>query len=139
MKNVYYNNYSNLEYIFNLWAKTGLIGEKELVFFFTRYIVETEDIDAGRIEKLLKDKLKEEGVMPTLAQRWLEEGKLKGKLEGELINQREVVIKLLDKKFGLKEEEKEFIRSVTDRKKLDRVIEDILSCESKEELIGYLK
>ena len=96
-----------------------------------KYIVETEDINAGKIEKLLKDKLKEEGVMPTLAQRWLEKGKLS--------NQHEVVIKQLDKKFGLKEEEKEFIRSVTDRKKLDRVIEDILSCESKEELIGYLK
>ena len=61
MKNVYYNNYSNLRYIFNLWAKTGLIGEKE------------------------------------------------------------------------------YIRSVTDRKKLDHVIEEILSSESKEELLGYLK
>ena len=131
MKNVYYNNYSNLEYIFNLWAKTGFIGKKDLVVFFTRYIVEMEDIDAGKIEKLLKDKLKEEGVMPTLAQRWLEEGKLS--------KQREVVIKQLDKKFGLKEEEKEFIRSVTDREKLDRVIEEILSSESREELLGYLK
>ena len=135
MKNVYYNNYSNLEYIFNLWAKTGLIKEKELLIFFTKYIVETEDIDAGKIEKLLKDKLKEEGIMPTLAQRWLKEGKL----EGELLTQHDVVMKLLDKKFGLKEEEKEFIRSVTDRKKLDRVIEEILSSESKEELLGYLK
>ena len=139
IKNVYYNNYSNLRYIFNLWAKTGPIGEKELIVFFTRYIVETEDIDAGRIEKLLKDKLKEEGVMPTLAQRWLEEGKLKGKLEGELLKQHEVVIKQLDKKFGLKEEEKEFILSVTDRKKLDHVIEEILSSKSKEKLLGYLR
>ena len=77
--------------------------------------------------------------MPTLAQRWLEEGKAKGKLEGELLNQQDVVIKLLDKKFGLKEEEKEFIRSVKDRKKLDKVIEEILLCESKEELLSYLK
>jgi len=48
-------------------------------------------------------------------------------------------IKLLDKKFGLKEEEKDFIRSVTDRNKLDKVIEEILFNESKEELLGYLK
>jgi len=44
MKNVYYNNYSNLAYILNLWAKRGLIKERELVVFFTRYIVEKEDI-----------------------------------------------------------------------------------------------
>ena len=77
--------------------------------------------------------------MPTLAQRWLEEGKAKGKLEGELLNQQDVVIKQLNKKFGLKEEEKEFIRSVKDRKKLDKVIEEILFSESKEELLSYLK
>ncbi|RKX83135.1 MAG: hypothetical protein DRP57_08510 [Spirochaetes bacterium] len=131
MKNVYYNNYSNLEYIINLWAETGLIKERELVIFFMKYIVETENIDAGKISKLLKEKLKEEDVMPTIAQRWLR--------EGELLKQQEVIIKQLDKKFGLKEEEKEYIRGVTDRKKLDKVIEEILFCESKEELLGYLK
>ena len=77
--------------------------------------------------------------MPTLAQRWLEEGKAKGKLEGELLKQKEVVTKLLDKKFGLKEEEKDFIRSVTDREKLDKVIEEILFSDSKDELMEYLK
>jgi len=51
MKNVYY---SNLEYIFNLWAKTRLIKEKELVVFFIRYIVETEDMDAKKAAELLK-------------------------------------------------------------------------------------
>ena len=60
--------------------------------------------------------------MPTLAQRWLEEGKL----EGELPEKQEVVIKQLDKKSGLKEQEKDFIRSITDREKLDRVIEELL-------------
>ncbi|NOY08259.1 MAG: Rpn family recombination-promoting nuclease/putative transposase, partial [Spirochaetes bacterium] len=130
MKNVYYNNYSNLRYIFDLWAKTGFIKKRELIIFFTRYMVETEDIDAGKIAKLLKDKLREEDIMPTLAQRWLEEGKL----EGKLLNQQEIVIKQLDKKFGLKEQEKDFIRSITDREKLDRVIEEILFSESKEEL-----
>ncbi len=64
---------------------------------------------------------------------------MKDKFEGELINQHEVVIKQLDKKFGLKEEEKEFIRNVTDRKKLDRVIEEILFSESKEKLLSCLK
>ena len=73
MKNVYYNNYSNLRYIFNLWAKTGFIKERELVVFFTRYMVETEDIDAGEIGKLLAEKLKGEDIMPTLAQRRLKE------------------------------------------------------------------
>ena len=77
MKNVYYNNYSNLRYIFNLWAKTGFIKERELIVFFTRYIVETEDIDAGEIGKLLAEKLKGEDIMPTLAQR-----RLKGRREG---------------------------------------------------------
>ena len=131
MKNVYYNNYSNLRYIFDLWAKTGFIKKRELIVFFTKYIVETEDIDAGEIGKLLKEKLREEDIMPTLAQRWLK--------EGELLSQQEVIIKLLDKKFGLKEEEKEFIRSVTDREKLDKVIEEVLFSESKDELMGYLK
>ena len=75
MKNAYYSNYSNLEYILNLWAKTGLIKERELVVFFMRYIVETEDIDPVEIARLLKDKLKEEDIMPRMAQRWLKEGR----------------------------------------------------------------
>jgi len=59
--------------------------------------------------------------------------------KGKLERSQEVLIKQIQLKYGITENEKDFIRTVTDLDKLDLAIEKILTNISKEELLSILK
>ena len=131
MKNVYYNRLEDIEKLFDLWKKTSVYKDKGFVIYYFKYIFMNYTIEKDKIFELYKDKCREEKVMLTIAEQL--------KLEGEIIEKQNVLIKQLSKKFGLTEEEKSFIKSVKDRAKLDKALEEILTEESKEVLLNYLK
>jgi predicted transposase/invertase (TIGR01784 family) len=59
--------------------------------------------------------------------------------QGELIDKQNVLIKQLSKKFGLTEEEKEYIKSITNPSKLDAALEEILFTGVKQYILDLLK
>lgn len=63
----------------------------------------------------------------------------KGMKEGELLNQQHILIKLLSRKFGLTEAEKELICSTDNLEKLEKAIEETVFKDSKSQLLNYLK
>ena len=58
--------------------------------------------------------------------------------EGELLKEQQVLIRLVNKKFGLTEEEKEAIHSCNEPEKLDSALDTILTAETKEEVLRLL-
>lgn len=58
---------------------------------------------------------------------------------GRLRSKREVLILLIDKEFGFTEEEKGFINTVTDSKKLNQAINAVLFTKTKNEVFALLQ
>ena len=89
--------------------------------------------------------------MPTLAERWIQQGEKigeqrgiqigeqRGELKGKIERTQELLIKQMHLKYGITESEKDFIKSVTDLDKLDKATEAILSEDNKEKLLDLLK
>ncbi len=67
------------------------------------------------------------------------EGLQEGLEKGELVDKHNVLIRLLQIKFDLKEEERKFILSVTDFKKLDAALDGVVTANDKESVLGILK
>jgi N-acetylglutamate synthase-like GNAT family acetyltransferase len=70
----------------------------------------------------------------TIAEKLIEEGRE----EGVLLNKQEVLIRQLDKKFGLKEREKEAISTCGDKEKLDNAIDAFVTASHKGDVLGEL-
>ena len=71
----------------------------------------------------------------TTAEKLIEQG-----LErGSLLNEQEILIKLISKKFGISGKDKSFIMAVEDKEKLDLALDEILFAESKDVLLDILK
>jgi hypothetical protein len=71
----------------------------------------------------------------TTAEKLIEQG-----LErGSLLNEQEILIKLISKKFGISGKDKSFIMAVEDKEKLDLAMDEILFAESKDVLLDILK
>lgn len=69
--------------------------------------------------------------MPTIAQRWREEGMVLGEQNS--------LITLLSTRFRITEADKKFIKSVNDLDKLESALKMILTAESKGAVLEYLK
>jgi predicted transposase YdaD len=89
----------------------------------------------GRLEGELKGELKGrlEGEL-----KGKREGELKGKLEGELKGKREVLARLVERKFGLTDQERTALESHTDADELDAAIDAVLSARSKAAVLKHL-
>ena len=61
-----------------------------------------------------------------------------GKEQGELLKEQQVLIRLVNKKFGLTEDEKDTIQSCNEPEKLDKALDTILTAESKDEVLCLL-
>ncbi len=104
------NNHEIIEKIFYFWIEKGFIDtskDEKLVFFLT-YIVSTRDIPERELINLIEEKKLLGGdPMPTLAQRWIEEGKteglIEGKLEGKIEGKIEDARKMCEKGFSLED------------------------------------
>jgi predicted transposase YdaD len=83
----------------------------------------------------------------TIAQRLREEGKLEGKLEGrlegklegEMDGKKRILLRLLEKKFGLVETERQKILSIQEQDRLDRAIDLLLDAQSTREVLQALE
>ncbi len=106
MKSAKDNNFEIIEKIFDFWREKGFIeGNKdEKLIFFLTYIVSTRDIPERELINLIEEKKLLGGdSMPTLAQRWIEEGEMKGKTEGKIEGKLETAKKMHKKGFSLEE------------------------------------
>jgi len=83
-----------------------------------------------------------EEVMPSFAERLIEQGRIKGEREakrkGFIEGMQDILIIMIRHKFGISPQEKEMIRSVTDEAKLDAAAEAILDAKSKDEVLKLL-
>jgi predicted transposase/invertase (TIGR01784 family) len=59
--------------------------------------------------------------------------------QGELIDKQNVLIKQLSKKFGLSDEEKEYIKSITNPSKLDAALDEFVFSETKAQVLESLE
>jgi len=152
MKGAYRQDVETIRQVVRLWNKMGLIEKKEQVNFLLIYIAETQDVPVKQLVKILEEsELKGEDIMPTLAQRWRQEGKQegiregiekgieKGRKEAYILDKQDVLIMLLLTRFGLEEEEKALIRSIETVDQLNTALKMVLTAGSKAEIIDYLK
>jgi hypothetical protein len=99
-------------------------------------VVEQVQPEEGQVKEVLMttaEKLRKEGM-----EIGLEEGLIKGMEEGTLRKQQEVLIKLVNKKFGITEQESDRIRNYADTQKLDLALETILFADTKETVLRIL-
>ena len=68
-------------------------------------------------------------------ERGLERGKEEGKIEGE----HKTLIRQLDRKFGLSEEEKELVHSTEELEKIEAALDEFVFAERKEQVLAHLK
>ncbi|KRT34360.1 hypothetical protein [Acetomicrobium hydrogeniformans] len=76
--------------------------------------------------------------MPSFAEKLIQQGEERCKIEGKIKGKQDVLIKLLRRKFGLSSSDEKIIRSVTDEVKLDVAAEVILDAKSKDEVLKLL-
>ncbi len=68
----------------------------------------------------------------------LAEGLEAGRKKGELVKVHTILIRLLELKYTLSEEEKSTILTVTDFKKLDAAVDAVMLAENKESVLRLL-
>ena len=69
----------------------------------------------------------------------IEEGRVEGMEQGELVDKHNVLIRQADRKFSISEENKQFILSVLDPDKLDTALDEIITADTLDEVIAKLK
>jgi len=76
----------------------------------------------------------------TLEEQILERGKIAGKIEGTIQEKQQVLIRLLEKKFGtLDDDNKQLVLENRDKEQLDRAIDLILDADSVGEVLSPLR
>jgi predicted transposase/invertase (TIGR01784 family) len=131
MKAAFHKDLQIIRQMFQLWHQMGFILEKELIIFLLIYVVQTQDIPPVQLQEMLEEsKLKGDEIMPTLAQRWRE--------EGFLLDKQEVLIMQLDTRFRLGENEKHLIREIKEADKLDAALRLVVTAQTKEEILKKL-
>jgi flagellar biosynthesis/type III secretory pathway protein FliH len=83
------------------------------------------------------DVLKREGLERGI-QEGLQEGLEEGRQEGRLQKTREVLIRLLDRKFSLTPADKQRIQSTQDPAALDAALDEIVVADTKEAVLAKL-
>jgi hypothetical protein len=132
MKAAFHKDLQLIRQMFQLWHQMGFVLEKELIIFLLIYVVQTQDIPPVQLKEMLEEsKLKGEEIMPTLAQRWRE--------EGFLLDKQEVLIMQLDTRFRLGENEKQLIRAIKEVDKLDAALRLVVLAQTKEEILKGLE
>ena len=84
-----------------------------------------------------------EEAMMTIAEQWKAEGWQKGRVEGETAGKIEdkqfVLTRLLDRKFGLLDDERALITATTDPDKLDAALDAIIDFPDKDSILALLR
>jgi predicted transposase/invertase (TIGR01784 family) len=78
MKSAFNEDIDAVGDIFTFWHEKGFTREEDSILFFLMYLTETKDIEPEKLKKMLEESKIEGGdFMPTLAERWKNEGKEK--------------------------------------------------------------
>ncbi len=117
----------DIEDIAKITVIINLPEEEKLILFL--YLLYTVDVDQTTMQRIVKE-LGGEEIMPSLAEKLMSKGEIKGK--------QDLLIKQLRRKFGLSSSEEKIIRSVTDESKLDAAAEAVLDAKSKDEVLKML-
>lgn len=134
-KNVFRMDIPRIRKIFALWAELGYINKRDKLFIELQYIVQKTTIPEKALGALLTETIREkEGIMPTIAEQWIAEGKAKG----ILLDKQETLIRLLERKFGITEAERARITACTDRERLTAALDAILDATSAAEVLALL-
>ena len=119
---------------------------KDFISALFRYIlIAGRRENRDRIEQAIKEfRIKEvEEAYMTIADELMERGELrgirKGKREGKIEEKQQVLVRQLKRKFVLSEEENELILAVVDPDVLNRALDEIITAESKEAVLGLLQ
>lgn len=101
MKSVSHDDLDSILEVFRLWHEKGFTNKNKILFFLT-YISETKDIESKELQNIL-EKIKIEGgdIMPTLAQRWRDEGRQEGIKEGITEEKLETAKRMLNDDFPI--------------------------------------
>ncbi|MFP4179886.1 MAG: hypothetical protein ACLFSA_07500, partial [Spirochaetaceae bacterium] len=91
----------------------------------------------GELEKTGYTEEKEKAMTyeEVAEKRGLVKGMEKGRIEGE----HNTLIRLLDRKFGLSEEEEELVRSTEELEKIEAALDEFVFADTKEQVLGHLK
>ena len=93
--------------LFKYMSESGLIKRNDILFVLIEYLAKSNDVEEKEVVNIIKKELgsEAEDVMPSLAQRWMEEGIekgiRKGKKEGALENKIEICRNLLKEGLNL--------------------------------------
>jgi predicted transposase/invertase (TIGR01784 family) len=134
-KNVFRMDIPRIRKIFALWAELGYINKRDKLFIELRYIVQKTTIPEQELGALLTETIREkEGIMPTIAEQWIAEGKVKG----ILLEKQETLIRLLERKFGIMDADRARITACTDRERLTAALDMILDATSAAGVLSLL-
>ena len=135
LKNIFNLELSSIDKIFELWRKMEYTISVDLIVLELYYVSNNINVSMDELEKRIENAhLDKEKIMPTLAERM----KKIGEQETTLKNQHSILIRLLSIKYGLSENEKQLIESVTDTNKLDMAIEKFAASDLKQDVIDAL-
>ena len=101
--------------------------ELEIIIY---YISKVKNIDENKFKEITKHLLDEDNEEASMVT-FLDAIKTKGRIEGKIEEKQKTLIRLLSKKFGITEEEKEIINNCSDGEKLDSALDEILFADSK--------
>lgn len=110
----------------------------EVVF---KYIAgSTDKITFDEVKKIAAQAApeKEDKIM-TIAQELFEKGMKEGMQQGQISTQKEVLLRLLRKKFTLSEEDSKYIQQVNNLERLNRALDEILVAKSKNDVLRHLQ
>jgi predicted transposase/invertase (TIGR01784 family) len=102
MKAAFKKDEEAIREIFRFWYEKGLLENKKMVLFFLVYIIHTQEMDQGKLDKILEEsKINGGDFMETIAQRIIKEGKKDGKKEGIKEEKRETARRMLLNNFSV--------------------------------------
>ena len=82
MKAAYEKDLTSINKIIAFWSEMGFIDTEDVIIYM-RYVVSSKDISKQQLFDILEEsRAKGENIMPTLAERWIEEGFEKGERLG---------------------------------------------------------
>ncbi len=104
------------------------------------YIYYTTEMGSDYLRERLKAISFEGGdEVMTTAMKLIQQGHKKGLKEGKLDEKQNVLIRQLDKKFGLPAEDKNLILSTTNPDQLDEALDEIVTADNLNQVLAKLK
>jgi predicted transposase YdaD len=128
---------ANLEAILQI-GRMYYQEEKGILFLVkvAKYMYSLYNKKYAEFKGVLKKSIEKQGVdFMTI----LEDIELKAEKKGEIRDKQNVLIRQLSKKFGLTQKEESSIKSISNKNKLDKALDEILFAETKDQVLACLK